>query len=68
MQNRYSVVTPMNSEVIKDVLDLKQKIEDEKKKDEPDNKELERLYLLQLYRGMEINSGFWGNNRFNRPY
>ena len=63
--NRYT--RPLNSEVIKDVIDLNKKIEEEKSKDNPDPKELEKLYLRQLYRGMEINTGFIGNYGI-RPY
>ncbi len=68
MANQYTSVSPLNSEVIKDVIDLNKKIEEEKQKDEPDAKELEKLYMQQLYRGMQINTGFYGTSRFNRPY
>ena len=55
-----------NTEVIKDVLELNKKIKEEKEKEHPDPKELEKLYMQQLYRGMELNTR---NiiNRF-RPY
>lgn len=54
--NRFTA--PLNNEVIKDVLELRKEIEEEKKKDNPDPKELEKLYLRQLYRGMEINTHY----------
>lgn len=68
MANQFTTVSPLNSEVIKDVIDLNKKIEEEKKKDNPDNKELEKLYMQQLYRGMMINATLLGGNRYNRPY
>lgn len=57
--NRFTA--PLNNEVIKDVLELRKEIEEEKKKDNPDPKELEKLYLRQLYRGMEINTHYMQN-------
>ena len=68
MANQFTSVSPLNSEVVKDVIDLNKKIEEEKKKDNPDNKELEKLYMQQLYRGMMINTGILGNYRDTRPY
>ena len=58
---------PFNAEVIKDVIDINKQIEEEKGKNEPDAKELEKLYLRQLYRGMEINSGYLRNYGY-KPY
>lgn len=58
---------PFNTEVIKDVIDINKQIEEEKGKNEPDAKELEKLYLRQLYRGMEINSGYLKNYGY-KPY
>lgn len=55
-----------NSEVIKDVLELNEEIKKEKEKEHPDPKELERLYLKQLYRGMELNTRNITNTY--RPY
>ena len=55
-----------NTEVIKDVLELNKKIEEEKEKDHPDPKELEKLYMQQLYRGMELNTR--SMNNIYRPY
>ena len=65
MENRFG--TPLNSEVIKDVIDFNKKIEEEKNKENPDPKELEKLYLQQLYRGLEINTGYIRNYGY-RPY
>lgn len=58
---------PFNAEVIKDVIDINKQIEEEKGKNEPDAKELEKLYLRQLYRGMEINCGYLRNYGY-KPY
>lgn len=55
-----------NTEVIKDVLELNKKIKEEKEKDHPDPKELEKLYMQQLYRGMELNTR--SMNNIYRPY
>lgn len=60
MINRYSAISNVDEQAIKDVIDLNKKIEEEKMKDNPDPKELEKLYLRQLYRGMEINPGVYG--------
>lgn len=68
MANQYTSVSPLNSEVVRDVIDLNKKIEEEKKKDNPDNKELEKLYMQQLYRGMMINTNLLGGYRYNIPY
>ena len=64
MDNRFST---LNSEVIKDVLKYNEEIEAEKKKDNPDPKELEKLYWQQLWRGMQINGGYTRNYGY-RPY
>ncbi len=64
----YTSISQLNRDAINDVIDLNKKIEEEKEKENPDAKELEKLYLRQLYRGMEINSGLYGGYRFNRPY
>ena len=64
MENRFQA---LNSEVIKDVLDYNEKIEEEKKKGNPDPKELEKLYWAQLWRGMQINGGYTRNYGY-KPY
>lgn len=58
--------TNFNTEVIRDVLELNEEIKKEKEKDNPDPKELEKLYLKQLYRGMELNTRNITN--IYRPY
>lgn len=65
MQDRYN--TQFNSEVIKDVIGFEKQIEEEKQKENPDPQKLEKLYMQQLYRGMEINTGYIRNYGY-RPY
>jgi len=64
MESRFQT---FNSEVIKDVLKYNEEIEAEKQKENPDAKELEKLYWQQLYRGMQINGGYTKNYGY-RPY
>ena len=64
MESRFQT---FNSEVIKDVLKYNEEIEAEKQKENPDAKELEKLYWRQLYRGMQINGGYTKNYGY-RPY
>ena len=64
MESRFQT---FNSEVIKDVLKYNEEIEAEKRKENPDAKELEKLYWQQLYRGMQINGGYTKNYGY-RPY
>lgn len=50
--------TQFNNEVIKDVLKFNEEIEKEKENPNPDPQKLQDLYMKQIWRGMQINTGY----------
>jgi hypothetical protein len=55
-----------NNDVVKDVMQIAEKIEKEKGNAEPDTKQINKLMYQQLIRGMELNTGY--NRQFYKPY
>ena len=55
-----------NNKVIKDVLKFNEEIEKEKKNPNPDPQKLQDLYMKQIWRGMQINTG--NIRSFNTPF
>ena len=57
-----------NPEVLKDLSKIYDKIQEEKEKEQPDKEKLLQLKMQQLYRGMELSSGYYNNYRRNIPW
>lgn len=62
---RFNNYGNFDSNVVKEVMDLTEKIEKEKQNAEPDTNELTKLMYQQLIKGMYLNSGFQKNYK---PY
>jgi len=54
--------------VIKDLKELYNKIEEEEKKEAPDNEKIVKLKQEHLLRGMQINTSYINNYRRNIPW
>lgn len=65
MSSRFTNYGNLNSDVVKEVMDIAEKIEKEKQNAEPDTKEISKLMYQQLMKGMYLNSGFQRNYK---PY
>ena len=64
--SRYNNIMSLNSDVVKDVMDITKQIEEEQKNIEPDAEKITRLLYKQLIRGMELNTGYGRN--YYKPY
>lgn len=64
--SRYNNMMSLNSDVVKDVMDITKQIEEEQKNIEPDAEKITRLLYKQLIRGMELNTGYGRN--YYKPY
>lgn len=66
----YSRYQTFDSDVVNDLIKIDKNIKEEYEKgEEMDQEELLRLKTLQLYRGMELNSGVgFNNNKRGIPY
>lgn len=65
--NIYGYGNPYNPDVLKDLDKIKKEMEDEMKKEEPDQEKLLELKEKQLYRGMDLLTGTM-NGRTYRGY
>jgi hypothetical protein len=65
MSSRFTNYGNLNSDVVKEVMDIAEKIEKEKQNAEPDTNEISKLMYQQLMKGMYLNSGFQRNYK---PY
>ena len=63
--SKYNNMMSLNSDVVKDVIDITKQIEEEQNNNEPDNEKITRLMFKQLIRGMELNTGY---RRNYKPY
>lgn len=54
--------------VIKDLKELYNKIEEEEKKETPDNEKIVKLKQEHLLRGMQVNTSYINNYRRNIPW
>ena len=68
MSSRFTNYGNLNSDVVKEVMDIAEKIEKEKQNAEPDTKEISKLMYQQLMKGMYLNSGFQSVNLFIRVF
>lgn len=64
--SKYNNMMSLNSDVVKDVMDITKQIEEEQKNIEPDTEKITRLLYKQLIRGMELNTGYGRN--YYKPY
>lgn len=65
MSSKFTNYGNLNSDVVKEVMDIAEKIEKEKQNAEPDTNEISKLMYQQLMKGMYLNSGFQRNYK---PY
>ena len=65
MSSRFTNYGNLNTDVVKEVMEIAEKIEKEKQNAEPDTNELTKLMYQQLIKGMNLNSGFQRNYK---PY
>lgn len=59
--SRFNNYGNFDSEVVKEVMEITKKIEEEKQNAEPDTNEMTKLMYQQLIKGMYLNSGFQRN-------
>ena len=59
--SRFNNYGNFDSEVVKEVMEITKKIEEEKQHAEPDTNEMTKLMYQQLIKGMYLNSGFQRN-------
>ena len=64
--SKYSNFMSMNSEVVKDVMDITKQIKEEQENVEPDTEKITKLMYKQLIRGMELNVGY--GRYYYKPY
>ena len=64
--SKYNNMMNLNSDVIKDLIDINKEIENEQENNEPDSEKITKLLYKQLIRGMELNSGYGRN--YYKPY
>ncbi len=58
---KYNGYANFDSNVVKEVMEITEKIEKEKQNAEPDKNEMTKLMYQQLIKGMNLNSGFRRN-------
>ena len=63
---KFNSFTSLNSDVIKDVMDIDKQIKEEEQNAEPDKAKITKLIYKQLIRGMELNAGYGRN--YYKPY
>lgn len=70
MINNYtSLYSSFDPKVFKDLEKIREKIEEEESQENVDGEKLMKLRMQQLYRGMELNSGYgFNNNMRGIPY
>lgn len=66
--SRYNYNMHINSDVVKDIMDIAEKIENEKKSNEPNTEQIKKLYYQQLIRGMELGTTSGRNYGINKPF
>lgn len=64
--SKYNNFMSMNSEVVKDVMDITKQIKEEQENVEPDTEKITKLMYKQLIRGMELNAGY--GRYYYKPY
>lgn len=64
--SKFNNFMSMNSEVVKDVMDITKQIKEEQTSIEPDNEKIAKLMYKQLIRGMELNAGY--GRYYYKPY
>ena len=64
--SKYNNMMNLNSDVIKDLIDINKEIENEQENNEPDSEKITKLLYKQLIRGMELNTGYGRN--YYKPY
>lgn len=64
--SKYNNLMSMNSEVVKDVMDITKQIKEEQENIEPDTEKITKLLYKQLVRGMELNTGY--GRYYYKPY
>jgi hypothetical protein len=64
--SKYNNMMNLNSDVIKDLIDISKEIENEQENNEPDSEKITKLLYKQLIRGMELNTGYGRN--YYKPY
>ena len=64
--SKFNNFMSMNSEVVKDVMDITKQIKEEQTNIEHDNEKIAKLMYKQLIRGMELNAGY--GRYYYKPY
>lgn len=64
--SKFNNFMSINSEVVKDVMDITKQIKEEQTSIEPDNEKIAKLMYKQLIRGMELNAGY--GRYYYKPY